>query len=192
MAKLYFRYGAMGSAKTLNLLAVRHNYILQNKTCWLLKPAVDTRYGSDIVKTRAGLEASADLIIYPETSLKSLELFLSTGHIPDCILVDEVQFLETEHIDLFRRVVDAGGPPIICYGLRTKCDTYAFSASKRLLEIADTIEEIKTTCHFCDRKAIFNLFMMNGKASTEGGIEVIGGPNYYLSVCSKHYWEHHN
>jgi thymidine kinase len=187
MSKLYFRYGTVGSAKTLNLLAVRHNYIQQNKSCWLIKPAIDTRYGQDIVKTRAGLEAQADIVIYPENSPRFLELFLSTGKSPDCILVDEAQFLEVSHINIFRKVVDNTNTPIICYGLRTDFRCNSFPASQRLLELADSIEEIKTTCHYCIKKAVFNLKTINGQPTLSGDSIQLGWEETYLPVCSKCY-----
>jgi thymidine kinase len=191
MAKLHFRYGAMGSSKTLNLLAIRHNYETKERLVILIKPAIDTRYNIDTVKTRAGLEAKADIILYKDTPDRFLYSAISNKKI-DCILVDEVQFLEPTQIDLFRTIVDTQEIPIICYGLRTNIATELFPASKRLMEVADTIEEIKTICRFCNKKAIFNLAMIDGKPMSDPNNIPLGFEDIYSSVCSKHYWQHHN
>ena len=187
MAKLYFRYGTVGSAKTLNLLAVAHNYRQQGKHVVLIKPAVDSRFGLGVIKTRAGLEMLADKII-PASGAWSFDSLENCA----CILVDEAQFLRPADIDIFYGV--AHGPhsvPVICYGLRTDFRTHAFPAAKRLFELADSIEEVKTTCHYCLRKAIFNLKLINGKATKEGPSVELGCEEKYLPACASCYEQQH-
>jgi thymidine kinase len=186
MAKLYFRYGTVGSAKTLNLLAVAHNYRQQGKQILLMKPAIDTRFGRDIIATRAGLSMPADVVIEPSG-------FWATPPLHDyaCILVDEVQFLRTEDIDILSAICRGHDIPVICYGLRTDFRKNAFPASQRLFEIADSLEEVKTTCHYCLRKAIFNLKLVDGVASVTGPNVDLGCEEKYLPTCAKCYQYQH-
>lgn len=149
MPKLYFRYGTVGSAKTLNLLAVAHNYTQQNKQVVLMSPELDTRYGRGLVKSRCGLSREADLLLTSESTL-DLKKFESVH----CVLVDEAQFLSAQVVDQLHRLSRI--VPVICYGLRTDYYRKLFEGSKRLLELTDSIEEVKTTCFFCNRKATFN------------------------------------
>lgn len=188
MAKLYFRYGTVGSAKTLNLLAVAHNYRQQGKRVILAKPAVDNRFGLGVIKTRAGLEMLADKII-PAAGTWAFDSLDNCA----CILVDEAQFLRPTDIDIFYRAVH--GPhsvPVICYGLRTDFRTDSFPAAKRLFELADSIEEIKTTCHYCLRKAIFNLKLVDGKPTKDGPSVELGCEEKYLPACAGCYEHQHN
>jgi thymidine kinase len=148
MAKLYFRYGTVGSAKTLNLLAVAHNYAQQDKRALIIKPAIDDRFGRELVQSRAGVQKTADLIVEPDTVL-SPDDFDGV----DCIVVDEAQFLSTQLIDQLRQITMSLDIPVICYGLRTDFRTNLFEGSRRLLEVSDSIEEVKTTCHFCNRSS---------------------------------------
>lgn len=181
MAKLYFRYGTVGSAKTLNLLAVAHNYRQQGKNVLLVKPELDTRFGLDIIKTRAGLEMPADVLVPP----------VGTARLPDlstvvCILVDEAQFLSPDTIDQFHQIVhDSPQIPVICYGLRTDFRCRMFPAATRLMELADTIEEVKTTCHFCLRKAVFNLKLCDGVPVLFGPSVELGCEDKYLPACAR-------
>lgn len=187
MAKLYFRYGTVGSAKTLNLLAVAHNYRQQGKRVILAKPALDDRFGLCVIKTRAGLEMPADKVIPAEGSwsFDSLENCA-------CILVDEAQFLRASDIDIFYTSVHGQhNVPVICYGLRTDFRTHAFPAAKRLFELADSIEEIKTTCHYCLRKAIFNLKLIDGKPTKDGPSIELGCEEKYLPACASCYEQQH-
>lgn len=186
MAKLYFRYGTVSSAKTLNLLAVAHNYRQQGKEILLVKPALDTRFGLNVIKTRAGLEMPADVLAPAEgkLTLPSLDDI-------DCILVDEVQFLHPAAIDQLRFITHAAvdprpqpGIPVICYGLRTDFRRKLFPAAARLMELADSVEEIKTICHYCLRKAVFNLKLLNGKATLDGPSVELGCEEKYLPVCA--------
>lgn len=178
MAKLYFRYGAMGSAKTLNLLAVRHNYELQGKRVVLLKPRTDDRFGAQLVRSRAGLSHEADLII-DEDTVFSPSLFEGLH----CVLVDEGQFLSPLMVERLREATRQFNVPVIAYGLRTDFQTRLFPGSQRLIELADAIEEIKTTCMFCNRKAVFNLRHGADGQAIKDGPQVMLGDATYSPVC---------
>ena len=184
MAKLYFRYGTMDSAKSLNLLAVAHNYRKQGKRVVLMKPRLDTRFGADKVSSRAGLEAEADLMIDDETVLDPRDY---AG--VDCVLVDEAQFLPPAVIEDLRRITVDPGVPVICYGLRTDFQTRLFPGSQRLMELADGIEEVKVTCQYCQKKAICNLRFVNGQAVVHGPQIQLGAEESYAPVCWAHYDE---
>lgn len=195
MAKLYFRYGTVGSAKTLNLLAVAHNYRQQGKEVLLIKPALDTRFGRDVIKTRAGLEMAADILAPTDHAVMTLPALDSIA----CILVDEAQFLHPDIINQFRHITYSAvspdhpnGVPVICYGLRSDFRRQAFPAAARLLELADSIEEIKTTCAYCLRKAVFNLKLLDGKPTLAGPSVELGCEEKYLPVCGACYAEQHN
>lgn len=184
MAKLYFRYGAMGSAKTLNLLAVRHNYVLQGKKVALLKPALDERFGRELIRSRAGLEHEADLLVESDTRLET-DFFKELS----CVLVDECQFLSPFLIEQLRELTRTLNVPVIAYGLRTDFRGRLFEGSKRLMELADSIEEVKTTCQFCNRKAVFNLrHTADGEAILDGPTVMLGDAQY-SPVCYPCYYE---
>ena len=182
MAKLYFRYGTVGSAKTMNLLAVAHNYQQQRKCVVVLKPKLDIRFGVSEVKSRAGLAMPADRLITDDTVFSPGE-FEGT----DCIVVDEAQFLSRKVIDQFRMIATKENIPVICYGLRTDFRAKLFEGSLRLLEVADSIEEIKTTCAYCNRKAIFNLKLLDGRPTLNGPTIELGAEEKYLPACSTCY-----
>lgn len=182
MAKLYFRHGTVGSAKTLNLLAVAHNYRAQGKKVLLLKPDLDTRFGKEQIKSRAGLEMQADILVSDEESLRGIDY---SGI--SCILVDEAQFLSKKVIDELRKITLEWGLPILCYGLRTDFKSNVFEGAKRLMELADSIEEVKATCHFCNRKSIMNLKHVNGVATNEGPSVELGAEEKYFPACYKCY-----
>ena len=184
MAKLYFRHGTVGSAKTLNLLAVAHNYRQQGKEILLLKPELDDRFGKEQIKSRAGLEMAADILIRGDTDLLVLDF---EG--VDCILVDEVQFMGSNIIEQLREISMSKGIPVICYGLRTDFRGFLFDGSKRLMELADSIEEVKATCHFCNRKSIMNLRHVNGVAVNEGPVIQVGAEEAYYPACYHCYQE---
>lgn len=184
MAKLYFRYGTVGSAKTLNLLAVAHNYRQQGKEVLLLKPELDDRFGKEQIRSRAGLEMSADVLVQEDT-----DLFLLDFEGIDCILVDEVQFMPPRIIEQFRAITIEKEIPVICYGLRTDFRSYLFEGSKRLLELADSIEEVKATCHYCHRKSIMNLKHIEGVAVKEGPSIQLAGEETFLPACFHCYQE---
>lgn len=178
MAKLYFRHGTVGSAKTLNLLAVAHNYRQQNKKALLLKPAMDSRFGKTQIKSRAGLEMIADVLVTGDTDLLSLQL--EGVH---CILVDEAQFLPAPIIEQLRRITLEKEVPVICYGLRTDFKSRLFEGSLRLMELADCIEEVKATCYYCNKKSIMNLKHVNGSPIAEGPSVQLGAEESYFPVC---------
>lgn len=184
MAKLYFRYGAVGSAKTLNLLAVAHNYRQQGKQVFLLKPSLDNRFGKAMIRSRAGLEKAADLLVEDDTVLDSSKF----GDI-DCILVDEAQFISPALVDQLRLLTHERNIPVICYGLRTDFKTQLFPGAQRLMELADSIEEIKTTCAFCNKKAIYNLKFSDGRPTLVGPSVDLGSEEKYLPACHVCYCE---
>jgi thymidine kinase len=182
MAKLYFRYGTMDSAKTLNLLAVAHNYRKQGKRVLLLKPRLDDRFGSTKIASRSGLEAEADLLVEADHALVP-----SDFQGIDCLLVDEAQFLSPAVVEQLRRLTIDPGLPVICYGLRTDFRSRLFPGSQRLLELADAIEEVKVTCQYCQRKATFNLRLVDGRAAVDGPQVLLGADEQYVPVCWTHY-----
>jgi len=184
VAKLYFRYGTMDSAKSMNLLAVAHNYRKQGKRVLLMKPRLDTRFGATKISSRSGLEAEADLMVDEDTVIDPRDF---TGL--DCVLVDEAQFLAPAVIDELRRITVDPGVPVICYGLRTDFKTKLFPGAQRLMELADGIEEVKVTCQYCQRKAICNLRFVNGTPVVEGPQIQLGAEESYAPVCWAHYDE---
>ena len=187
MAKLYFRYGVVGSAKTLNLLAVAHNYRQQKKDVLLLKPAVDVRFGQGIIATRAGLSAKADIVV-PESG----EFVTPDLKNISCLLVDEAQFLPIRAVEILHAIAHGKDVPVICYGLRADFRLQLFPATKRLFELADTIEEIKTTCTDCDKKAVFNIKMQGNQPELDGPAVELGFEEKYLPVCAGCYQMRHS
>ncbi len=185
LAKLYFRYGAVGSAKTLNLLAVAHNYERQGKRVVVFKPQFDTRFGVREVASRAGLGRVADQVLGEQVEFDPAQ-FSDVA----CVLVDEAQFLAPAVVESLRDLTRTARAPVICYGLRTDFRTRLFAGSRRLLELADSIEEIKTTCAYCNSKAIFNLKIQNGSASTDGPSQELGAEELYQACCYRHYMDH--
>ena len=184
VAKLYFRYGTMDSAKSMNLLAVAHNYRKQGKRVLLVKPRIDNRFGSHKISSRSGLEATADLLIDHDTVLDPRDF---EGL--DCILIDEAQFLPPQVIEDLRRITVDPGIPVICYGLRTDFRTKLFPGAQRLMELADRIEEVKVTCQYCAKKAICNLRFVNGTPTVRGPQVQLGADEQYAPVCWTHYDE---
>ncbi|HEX5063508.1 MAG TPA: thymidine kinase [Kofleriaceae bacterium] len=184
MAKLYFRYGTMDSAKSMNLLAVAHNYRKQGKKVLLVKPRLDTRFGATKISSRCGLEADADLMVEEDTVLDPRD-FADL----DCVLVDEAQFLAPSIIEDLRRITVDPGVPVICYGLRTDFQTKLFPGAQRLMELADRIEEVKVTCQYCAKKAICNLRFVNGTPTVVGPQIQLGADEHYAPMCWAHYDE---
>ena len=180
MAKLYFRYGAMGSAKTMNLLAVAHNYEQQGKRVILIKPSIDDRFGADMIRSRTGLERKADICVAADTQIP-----LDTLAGVSCILVDECQFLSEYVVHQLRNITVDLDIPVVCYGLRTNFKTRLFEGAKRLMEVADAIEEVKTTCAFCNRKAVFNIKLRHGNACTTGTEIELGAEDLYQPTCCR-------
>ena len=185
MAKLYFKYGAMGSSKTAQALITKYNYEENDLSVWLLKPSADDRDGVQILRSRIGLEASAD-IISPETDIFRRFETEKLGQV-DVIIVDECQFFTSEQIDPLREIVDAYNLPVMCFGLRTDFQTKLFPGSRRLMEVADSILEIKTICD-CGAKATVNARIdSSGHIVTEGAQVVLGGNDSYIAMCHKCY-----
>lgn len=184
MYKLYFRYGTMNSSKTMNLLMVAHNYEQQNKKIIVIKPKLDDRFGVRFVKSRTGIKREADFLWDEKNNLCLLEL----KNI-DCVLVDEAQFLTSVQIDELRMLTLQ--VPVICYGLRTDYRSNLFPGSKRLMELSDSIEEIKTICTFCTKKSSINMRHINGKAIKTGdGSLDLGCEDKYLPACWKCWYEY--
>ena len=184
MAKLYFRYGVMGSSKTANALMVRYNYEERGQDALLVKPAVDQRDGARFVASRAGL--SHDCIYFSdlmEMTPRELKPYA-------CIIVDEAQFLTRDEVRYLTELVDDWNIPVICYGLRADFSLRGFPGSTRLLELAHTIEEMKTICT-CGRKAICNCRKVNGRFVFEGEQVAIDLENdvQYVSMCPQCYFK---
>ena len=184
MAKLYFKYGAMGSSKTAQALITKYNYEENDLKVWLIKPSADTREGEQILRSRIGLEAVVE-VIAPEADVYARFLG-SRARLCDVIIVDECQFLTEKQIDQLRTIVDEHNIPVMCFGLRTDFQTRLFPGSRRLMEIADTIQEIKTICD-CGAKATVNARINDGYIVTEGAQVVLGGNDCYIAMCHKCY-----
>ena len=181
MAKLYFKYGAMGSSKSAQALITQFNYEELGMTVWLIKPSTDTRDGADIIRSRIGLARHAE-IITPEQNI--IEAYHAAG-MHDVIIADEAQFFTPEQIDQLRTIVDDEDLPVLCFGLRTDFLTHFFPGAMRLMELADSLTEIKTVCA-CGRKATVNARIdENGKVITEGGQILLGGNDSYVAMCHK-------
>ncbi len=182
MAKLYFRYGVVGSSKTLNLISTAYNYRKQGKEIILIKPRLDTRFGETKIASRAGLSLEADIVLDKDDTLDALIL----DNI-DCILVDEVNFMTKKQVNELRHIASFRNIPVICYGLRTDYMGNLFEGSNALMCIADSIEEIKNTCWFCNKKAVMNLKYVDGKSVREGEQIEMGCEETYLPTCYLHY-----
>ena len=179
MAKLYFKYGAMGSSKTANALITKFNYEERGMKVWLIKPSIDDRDGANAVKSRIGLYAEA-YVVTPDKNL--VEEYKNRKDI-NVIIADECQFLTPDQIDNLRTIVDEYDIPVLCFGLRTDFLTHLFPGSRRLFEVADSISEIKTICT-CGKKAIINARIdESGKVVTEGDQILIGGNDSYVAMC---------
>ena len=182
MAKLYFKYGAMGSSKTAQALITKYNYEENGLKVWLIKPSADVRDGANILRSRIGLEARVQ-VIAPGQDV--FQLFTDTRSDCDVIIVDECQFMEPEQIDQLRAIVDNYDIPVMCFGLRTDFLTKLFPGSLRLLEVADTIQEIKTICD-CGAKATVNARIdSDGHIVTQGEQVVLGGNDSYIAMCHR-------
>lgn len=182
MAKLYFKFGAMGSSKTAQALITKFNYEERNMKVLLLKPAIDNRDGANIVKSRIGLEKEAIPVRVDEDLYDKYVREYSDCNV---IIVDECQFLTPEQVDQLADIVIDKNIPVLCFGLSTDFTTHLFPGSKRLFEIAESISEIKSVCA-CGAKATVNARIDdNGKVVTEGSQVCIGGNNRYVSMCRR-------
>ena len=183
MAKLYFKYGAMGSSKTAQALITKYNYEENGLNVWLIKPSADTRDGADILRSRIGLEAKVE-IIPPQMDV--YERFVTTQKDRcDVVIVDECQFMTPEQIDGLRAIVNDFDLAVICFGLRTDFQTKLFPGSRRLMEVADKFQEIKTMCD-CGIKATVNARIDgSGHIITEGEQVMLGGNDRYIAMCHR-------
>lgn len=181
MSKLYFKYGAMGSSKSAQALITQFNYEELGMSVWLIKPSVDDRDGADIVKSRIGLSRRAQ-VITPEQNI--VDEYRAAGR-HDVIIADEAQFLTPEQIDQLRSLVDDENLPVLCFGLRTDFQTRFFPGARRLMELADSITEVKTVCA-CGRKATVNARIDGaGRVVTEGAQVMLGGNDSYVAMCHR-------
>ncbi|MEE0974476.1 MAG: thymidine kinase [Muribaculaceae bacterium] len=184
--KLYFRYGTMGSAKTALLLTSAYNFEERGMKYVCMKPIIDTRDNKNVIKSRIGIERECRWI-YNDTDLYQLaqEMFEENLSVIDWFLIDEAQFLTSEQVDQLARIVDDYGSNVVCYGLRTDFKSKMFEGSRRLFEIADSIDEVKSTCT-CGRKTIINARIDSNGDFVEDGAQVeIGGDDRYIAVCRK-------
>ena len=193
MSKLFFRYGAMNSGKTTALLQVAHNYEERGQKVIIVKSAVDTK-GNEQVVSRLGVSRTADLVLNPEQDLRSLlhERYPENSdgsHSLDCILIDEAQFLTPDQVDQALQIAVMDLIPVLAYGIRTDFQTLSFPGSKRLMEVAHALEEMKTICR-CGRKAIFNARLKDGAVIREGSQVMIDGSEaQYEARCARCYLE---
>lgn len=181
MAKMYFKYGTMGSAKTAQALITKYNYEENDMSVWLIKPSADTRDGAVIIRSRVGLQSEAN-VVPPDGNV--YDLFLAHGK-TDVIIADECQFFTVAQIDQLREIVDREDIPVLCFGLRTDFQSKLFDGSRRLFEVADTISEIKAICD-CGAKATTNARIdPDGYVVTEGAQVFLGGNDCYIAMCHK-------
>ena len=185
MAQLFFKYGAMNSGKSIDILKVAHNYEEQGKPVVLMTSGVDDRSGRGIIASRIGLERKVkpimdDTNIYDYVNKMDRKIY--------CVLIDEAQFLKKEHVLQLIRIVDELNIPVMAFGLKNDFRNELFEGSKYLLIYADKIEEMKTICWFCPHKATMNLRIHDGKPVYEGEQVQIGGNESYYPVCRKHYF----
>ncbi|MCL2670879.1 MAG: thymidine kinase [Clostridiales bacterium] len=181
MAKLYFRYGAMGSSKTANAIMVHYNYAERQKAPLLAKPSVDVRDGARVIRSRSGLEQLCVLF-------EELDMAAIAGGAYDCIIVDEAQFLSEAQVERLVEIVDVHDTPVICYGLKTDFQGKLFAGSDALLRHADAIEEVKTIC-WCGKKATHNARLDgSGRMTRVGEQVVLGADDKYIGLCRKHWF----
>ena len=182
MAKLYFKYGAMGSSKTAQVLITKFNYEERGMRVFLIKPEIDTRDGKDVIRSRIGLSATA-ICIPKDADPEEIYKMEHTKY--DVIIADECQFFTKEQIDSLRTIVDRYNVPVLCFGLRTDFLTHLFPGSARLFEVADSIAEIKTICE-CGAKATVNARLnAKGQIVTHGSQVMLGGNDRYIAMCHR-------
>ena len=185
MAKLYFKYGAMGSSKTAQALITKYNYEENDMKVWLIKPSADVRDGVNILRSRIGLEAEVQ-VITPDQNVYDVFTASRKG-VCNVVIVDECQFMTAQQIDQLRAIVNDYEVPVLCFGLRTDFQTKLFPGSMRLMELADAIEEIKTMCD-CGAKATVNARIdADGHIVTEGAQVLLGGNDAYIAMCHRCY-----
>lgn len=183
VAQLFFKYGAMNSGKSIDILKVAHNYEEQGKKVVLLTSGVDDRSGRGVIASRIGLSRKvqpvmADTDIYDYVRQMNEKIY--------CVLIDEAQFLKKRHVLQLIKIVDELHIPVMTFGLKNDFKNELFEGSKYLLIYADKIEEMKTICWFCGKKATMNLRIHNGQPVYEGEQVQIGGNESYYPVCRYH------
>lgn len=193
MSKLYFRHGAMNSGKSTALLQAAHNYEERDQQVLLAKPAVDTK-GDKAILSRLGVDRTVDFLITPELNLRNAfgelvqDAVARTGKSIACLLIDEAQFLTANQVDQALEIAVLDGVPVLAYGIRTDFLTKGFPGSLRLLEIAHSLEELKTICR-CGRKAMFNARKIDGSFVFDGDQVAIDGEHVtYESLCPACYF----
>lgn len=185
MAQLYYKYGTMNSGKTIEILKVAHNYEEQGKPVVIMTSALDTRDAFGVVSSRIGMRREAVAID------DEMDIF---GYIekmeprPYCVLIDEAQFLRRHHVYDLARVVDELDVPVMAFGLKNDFRNELFEGSQHLLLLSDKLDEIKTICQYCSKKATMVLRTQDGKPTYEGEQIQIGGNETYIPVCRKHYF----
>ncbi|OJF91577.1 thymidine kinase [Alkalibacterium sp. 20] len=184
MAQLYFRFGAMNSGKSIEILKVAHNYEEQEKPVVLFTSALDTRDESGYISSRIGLKRKA-IPVEDETDIFSIVKEMEKP--VACVLIDEAQFLKRTHVNQLAQIVDELSIPVMAFGLKNDFRNQLFEGSEQLLLLADKIEEMKTICWFCHKKAIMNLRVHDGEPIYTGEQIAIGGNESYYPVCRKHY-----
>lgn len=184
MAQLFYRYGAMNSGKTIEIIKVAHNYEEQNKSVIIMTSAIDTREKAGMIESRIGLEREAYSIANGTNVFEAVQVIDSKA---SCVLIDEAQFLTKEHVLQLTQIVDELNIPVIAFGLKNDFQNHLFEGSQALLLYADKIEEMKTICWFCGKKAIMNLRIHDGEPVYEGEQIQMGGNESYYPVCRRHY-----
>ena len=192
MAKLYFRYGAMNSGKSTALLQAAYNYAERGQQVLIAKPRIDTK-GEALIVSRLGVERAVNFVIGPNDDVRTMfdayrsQTKATTGQDVACLLLDEAQFLSVDQVDDLLRIAILEDVPVLAYGIRTDFQTIAFPGSRRLLEVAHALEELKTICR-CGRKAMFNARLVNGQFIFDGAQVAIDGENVtYESLCGTCY-----
>ncbi len=189
MAKLYFKYGAMNSGKTTDLIQAAFNYEERGMTVLVIKPYIDTK-GSDYIVSRIGAQRKVDILTTPEMNLYDEVLKINLYGKIDCVFSDESQFLEPHQVDELLRVAVMLDIPVICYGLRTDFLMNGFPGATRLLQIAHSLEELKTICS-CGKKAVINARLVGGKYVFEGSQIAIDDQDSvsYQALCAECYFK---
>lgn len=194
MAKLYFKYGTMNSSKTANLLMSAHNYEIQGKRVLCLKSSLDTRWGEGVIESRAGIPNRKCELVHEDTNIfNEVKLDVEKKGKLYCVLLDEAQFLRKEHVKQLAKIADELDISVLCFGLKNSYkDGELFEGSTALLYYSDKIEEIKTVCQYCNRKATMNLRIENGQPVYDGKQTIVLGDtqkdeSYYVQTCRHHY-----
>ncbi|MGU7972475.1 thymidine kinase [Streptococcus suis] len=185
MAQLYYKYGTMNSGKTIEILKVAHNYEEQGKPVVIMTSALDTRDAFGVVSSRIGMRREAVAI---DDEMDIFGYIEKMEPLPYCVLIDEAQFLRRHHVYDLARVVDELDVPVMAFGLKNDFRNELFEGSKHLLLLADKLDEIKTICQYCSKKATMVLRTQDGKPTYEGEQIQIGGNETYIPVCRKHYF----